>query len=99
MSWVEQAEDFTALVERDVRKQFPEVALSEPHPGYFLWRYGSNIVQMLVAPDDGSVRLSFVPEADTATPQRFPYTAASAPEIAKSIIEWLNFRRYNRRGL
>jgi hypothetical protein len=99
MSWIEEAEAFTSLVEREVRVQYPSVLITEPHPGLFGWRYGSNFVQMMVSEPDSTIRLAFAPEAPQYPPQRFPYAITSVTEIANAIIDWLDFRRYRPRGV
>jgi hypothetical protein len=87
------------VIEMVVRRQFPNVILTEPHAGLFGWRRGENRIQMLVSDPGGTVRLAFIPESPDALPQTFPYADSSVAEIATSIIEWLDFRRYRRRGL
>ena len=99
MSWIENAEGFVDLVRARVRQQFPDVAASEPDPGFFIWRRGANVVQMLVNDSDGVVILNFIAEENPPPSQTFQYAIQSVSSIAASIIEWLDFRRNRPRGL
>jgi hypothetical protein len=99
MSWQDRAENFADLVKAIVLEQFPEVLPIEPNPGFFIWRYGSNIVHMMVDEPTGTVTLRFVEEGEATGPQALRYAVESVPQISAAIVEWLNFRRTRRRGI
>ncbi len=99
MDWIERSEAFTEAIAAVVRRQFPDVIITEPEAGLFGWQRGANRIQMLVNDPGGTVRLAFVPQSPDARPQTFPYSDRSVSAVAASIIEWLDYRRYRTRGL
>ncbi|MDQ6707908.1 MAG: hypothetical protein M3Z85_18265, partial [Acidobacteriota bacterium] len=66
MDWIEKSEHFTDAIAAVVRQQFPDVIITEPHPGLFGWRRSDNHIQMLVNDAAATVQLSFFPESPEA---------------------------------
>jgi hypothetical protein len=97
MDFREQAENFVRPIQEAVLLQFPGLHFFSEYPGYFIFRRGDRIVQMLVRADD-TVTLTLIFREESPSTQTFPYVADANAPIAATIIEWFDFGRNLKRG-
>lgn len=98
MDFAERSTNFATLIRSDVRQQFPDVHAFSEYPGFFVFRRGSRVAQMVIGADD-TVTLHYLYSGESGMdPEMFSLADGSVEAIAASIIEWLNFGRHRERG-
>ena len=71
-------------------------SITQTSPNDFSWRRAGNLNHLVVQGPERVVTLRFVaPNGSTRPEQVFAYSEDSVPSVAKAIVEWHNFQRYN----